>query len=72
MGQRYWLGSVLLQAGRTADALSFAQVWFDPEYYGNWPPRGGCEFKTPSQVDEHCQQNSRAAPCHAARGSKRI
>ncbi|PIL36807.1 hypothetical protein GSI_00497 [Ganoderma sinense ZZ0214-1] len=50
MGQRYWLGSVLLQAGRTADALSFAQVWFDPEYYGNWPPRGGCEFKPPSQA----------------------
>ncbi len=50
MGQRYWLGSVLLQAGRTADALSFAQAWFDPEYYGNWPPRGGCEFNPPSQA----------------------
>lgn len=48
MGQRFWLGSVLLQAGRIADALSFAQAWFEPEYYGNWPPRGGCEFHPPS------------------------
>ncbi|TBU48461.1 hypothetical protein BD309DRAFT_292618 [Dichomitus squalens] len=50
LGQRYWLGSVLLQANRTADALSFAQDWLDPQYRGSWPPRGGCAFRPPSQT----------------------
>ena len=50
LGQRYWLGSVLLQANRTAEALSFAQDWLDPQYRGSWPPRGGCAFHPPSQT----------------------
>ncbi|EPT02866.1 hypothetical protein FOMPIDRAFT_1029164 [Fomitopsis schrenkii] len=50
MGQRSWLGSVLLQAGRHKDALSFAQAWLQPEVRrtGAPPPRGGCAFTDPS------------------------
>ena len=50
MGQRDWLGSVLLQAGRVSDALSFAQAWLDPQYDSRWPPRGGCVFDPPSKT----------------------
>lgn len=51
MGQRDWLGSVLLQAGRTEHALSFAQAWLDPRHDdGSWPPRGGCAFDPPSRA----------------------
>ncbi|KAI0663084.1 hypothetical protein C8Q70DRAFT_1042671 [Cubamyces menziesii] len=53
LGQRDWLGSVLLQAGRNADALSFAQVWLDPTRRDPdtcSPPRGGCTFEPPSQA----------------------
>ncbi|EIW62110.1 uncharacterized protein TRAVEDRAFT_27483 [Trametes versicolor FP-101664 SS1] len=51
MGQRSWLGSVLLQAGRTEHALSFAQAWLDPRHDdGSWPPRGGCAFNPPSRA----------------------
>ncbi|KAH9938435.1 uncharacterized protein B0H18DRAFT_967157 [Fomitopsis serialis] len=50
MGQRQWLGSVLLQAGRNKEALSFAQAWLQPRIRetGEAPPRGGCAFKAPS------------------------
>lgn len=44
MGQRWWLGSVLLQAGRHKDALAFAEV----RCTGAPPPRGGCAFTDPS------------------------
>ncbi|KAI0637854.1 hypothetical protein C8Q77DRAFT_1047446 [Trametes polyzona] len=49
LGQRYWLGPVLCQAGRYAQALSFAQAWLN---LGNahYPPRGGCKFDPPSQA----------------------
>ncbi|CCM02821.1 uncharacterized protein FIBRA_04933 [Fibroporia radiculosa] len=51
MGQREWLGSILLKAGRPADALSFIQAWLQPDVVrtGNPPPRGGCAFPPPSQ-----------------------
>ncbi|KZT72635.1 hypothetical protein DAEQUDRAFT_804751 [Daedalea quercina L-15889] len=50
MGQRSWHGSVLLQAGRHKEALSFAQAWLQPETRrtGAPPPRGGCAFDAPS------------------------
>ncbi|KAI0370234.1 hypothetical protein BV20DRAFT_1121480 [Pilatotrama ljubarskyi] len=48
MGQRYMLGTLLIKAGRFADALSFCQVWFDPQYDGCGRPRGGCEFHQPN------------------------
>ena len=50
MGQRDWLGSVLLKAGRTADALSFAQAWIYLPKDDNWPPRGGCAFEPLDQL----------------------
>ncbi|KAI6103809.1 hypothetical protein EDD16DRAFT_296917 [Pisolithus croceorrhizus] len=49
MGQRTWLGSMLLLANRYSDALSFCQTWLDP----NIPsivPRGGTAFKAPSST----------------------
>lgn len=49
MGQRYILSSILLKAGRFADALSFCQVWLDPQYDGLNRPRGGCTFDPPNQ-----------------------
>ncbi|KAL1946612.1 hypothetical protein VTO73DRAFT_14716 [Trametes versicolor] len=48
MGQRYILSSILLKAGRFADALSFCQVWLDPQYDGLNRPRGGCTFDPPN------------------------
>ncbi|KAI0676908.1 hypothetical protein C8Q78DRAFT_1086899 [Trametes maxima] len=51
MGQRDWLGSVLLQAGRVENALSFAQAWLDPKHSnGSFPDRGGCAFGPPSKT----------------------
>ncbi|CDO74022.1 hypothetical protein BN946_scf185043.g72 [Trametes cinnabarina] len=53
LGQRDWLGSILLQAGRTADALSFAQAWLDDARLDPdicCPPRGGCTFEPPSRA----------------------
>ncbi|KAI0370235.1 hypothetical protein BV20DRAFT_305450 [Pilatotrama ljubarskyi] len=52
LGQRDWLGSVLLQAGRTEQALSFAQAWLDPSKHDEYsaPPRGGCTFEPPSKT----------------------
>ncbi|KAI0773887.1 hypothetical protein C8Q74DRAFT_1199891 [Fomes fomentarius] len=47
LGQRYWLGSVLLKAGRTAEAMSFAHVWLHLPRHVDWPPRGGCAFEPP-------------------------
>ncbi|OBZ76530.1 hypothetical protein A0H81_03534 [Grifola frondosa] len=51
MGQRDWLGSVLMKAGRSVDALSFAQAWLQPETVktGAPPKRGGCTFASPSK-----------------------
>ncbi len=48
MGQRFVLSSLLLKAGRFSDALSFCQVWLDPQYDGLNRPRGGCEFNPPN------------------------
>lgn len=49
MGQRDLLGSILLQAGRTSDALFFAQAWLEDSIGDNGPPHlGGCDFKVPS------------------------
>ena len=72
LGQRDWLGSVLLKAGRTSDALSFAQAWLDPQYSGLWPPRGGCVFDPPSKTplsDEFVEKTKRRGPgaiCYTA------
>ncbi|KAH9951807.1 hypothetical protein B0H21DRAFT_775950 [Amylocystis lapponica] len=51
MGQRDWLGSVLLQAKRPADALAFVQAWLEPNVVqtGDAPERGGCVFPEPSK-----------------------
>ncbi|KAH9844021.1 uncharacterized protein C8Q71DRAFT_25127 [Rhodofomes roseus] len=50
MGQRQWLGSVLLQAGRHKEALSFAQEWLQLKVRRTDDPplRGGCTFNAPS------------------------
>ncbi|KAF8963242.1 hypothetical protein BDZ97DRAFT_1821224 [Flammula alnicola] len=49
MGQRSWLGSILCQDGRYADALHFSQEWLSDETckIGTPPPRGGTAFKDP-------------------------
>lgn len=65
MGQRDWLGSVLLQAGRTADALSFVQAWLNLPKDVYWPPRGGCTFEAPNQAlltAEFIEQNKKWGP----------
>ncbi|OSC99218.1 hypothetical protein PYCCODRAFT_1470472 [Trametes coccinea BRFM310] len=68
LGQRDWLGSILLQAGRPADALSFAQAWLDRSRHDPdicCPPRGGCTFEPPSQAplsQEFIEQNKGRAP----------
>ncbi|KAI0632430.1 hypothetical protein C8Q77DRAFT_1125683 [Trametes polyzona] len=48
MGQRYLLSALLLKAQRYADALSFCQVWLDPQYDGQGRPHGGCVFAPPN------------------------
>ncbi|TFK93914.1 hypothetical protein K466DRAFT_580545 [Polyporus arcularius HHB13444] len=65
MGQRFWLGSVLLQAGRTADALSFAQVWLNLPRDVDWPPRGGCTFEPPSKtpLSAAASEEHKYSPC---------
>lgn len=68
MGQRAWLGSVLLQAGRHKDALSFAQAWLQPEVRrtGAPPPRGGCAFTDPSPDPiPHAEYERMAKYCDA-------
>ncbi|KAJ7203297.1 hypothetical protein GGX14DRAFT_535918 [Mycena pura] len=48
MGQRDWLGSLLLRLHRDADALHFAQVWINASEGGGMPPlRGGTTFRAP-------------------------
>ncbi|KAI0786330.1 hypothetical protein C8Q75DRAFT_794060 [Abortiporus biennis] len=49
MGQRYWLGSILIRIGRYEDAFSFSQNWLDPQVLrsGEPTPRGGCVFSKP-------------------------
>ncbi|TDL16489.1 hypothetical protein BD410DRAFT_622369 [Rickenella mellea] len=51
MGQRDWLGSLLLQSGRISDALFFAQAWLTPDAFGKGipPPSGGTAFGAPSK-----------------------
>lgn len=48
MGQRYWVGSLLLQAGRPADALYFTQQWINST--DGTPPGSGMDFKEPSSA----------------------
>lgn len=49
LGQRDWLGSLLLKADRPADALYFVQAWIAPEADSGEPPyRGGTAFAKPS------------------------
>ncbi|KAG1743320.1 uncharacterized protein EDB91DRAFT_240724 [Suillus paluster] len=55
--QRTWLGSMLLCAGRTSDALSFVKQWL-AHNRRQTPPRGGTVFQTPSSdclTSEHEQ-----------------
>ncbi|KDR78106.1 hypothetical protein GALMADRAFT_245117 [Galerina marginata CBS 339.88] len=49
MGQRFWVGSVLIRCGRYADALHFCQEWMTDDANGKGipPPRGGTAFKAP-------------------------
>ncbi|TCD71343.1 hypothetical protein EIP91_011114 [Steccherinum ochraceum] len=47
LGQRDWLGSLLIMSKRMEDALYFSQVWMDPDC-PDVIPRGGCNFKKPS------------------------
>ncbi|TDL16491.1 hypothetical protein BD410DRAFT_795342 [Rickenella mellea] len=51
LGQRDWLGSILLRAGRISDALFFAQAWLTPDASGKGtpPPSGGTAFGAPSR-----------------------
>ncbi|KAJ7055534.1 hypothetical protein C8F01DRAFT_1158544 [Mycena amicta] len=53
MGQRTWLGALLLHTSRPADALYFSQVWID-SFAGRTPEnaiprRGGTDFKAPQK-----------------------
>ncbi|KAG9019157.1 hypothetical protein FRB95_005772 [Tulasnella sp. JGI-2019a] len=50
LGVRDWLPSLLLQACRPSDALSFVQQWSTPAAQkGELLPGGGTHFATPSQ-----------------------
>jgi hypothetical protein len=49
LGQRNWLGSLLLRAGRASDALWFVQAWMAPAADGGAALRhGGTDFGKPS------------------------
>jgi hypothetical protein len=49
LGQRTWLGSLLLRADRVSDALSFVQAWLSPAAdKGEIIPHGGTDFRKPS------------------------
>ena len=48
MGQRDFLPGLLLRAKRYEDALSFCQIWMDPQFNGENRPLGGCTFAPPS------------------------
>lgn len=48
LGQRYWLGSLLLRVGRFSDALSFAQQWMSDSLSGvHITAHGGTKFGKP-------------------------
>ena len=51
MGQRFWLGSILIRCGRHADALYFAQQWLSDEVRKNGKTLtlGGCNFGAPQK-----------------------
>jgi hypothetical protein len=51
MGQRFWLGSLLIRCGRHADALYFAQQWLSDEVRkgGKTLALGGCTFEAPQK-----------------------
>ncbi|KAF8891041.1 hypothetical protein BD779DRAFT_1610723 [Infundibulicybe gibba] len=50
LGQRSWLGSLLLHLGRYSDALYFAQQWLIVFMSDGRPPdRGATKFKAPSK-----------------------
>lgn len=51
MGQRFWLGSLLIRCGRIADALYFAQQWLGDEVRntGKTLILGGCNFSAPQK-----------------------
>ncbi|RDB23903.1 hypothetical protein Hypma_009261 [Hypsizygus marmoreus] len=49
MGQRKWLGSVLIRIDRYADALYFAQMWLMGTEKGDTPIRGGIAFSAPTK-----------------------
>ena len=48
LGQRSWMGSILLQAGRNKDALHFSQRWLEKKtrHDGTSPQKAGCDFET--------------------------
>ncbi|KAI1792863.1 hypothetical protein LXA43DRAFT_294750 [Ganoderma leucocontextum] len=48
VGQRDFLPALLLRAQRYEDALSFCQIWLDPQFDGKNRPLGGCTFAPPS------------------------
>jgi hypothetical protein len=49
LGQRGWLGSLLLRAGRVSDALWFVQAWMAPAAdRGDTIHHGGTDFGKPS------------------------
>ncbi|KAF8184093.1 hypothetical protein K438DRAFT_1724176 [Mycena galopus ATCC 62051] len=47
MGQRAWMSALLLQAGRPADALYFAQRWLEAD---ETPPGSGIDFAPPQRA----------------------
>lgn len=49
LGQRDWLGSILLRVGRVSDALYFVQQWMSPQVdQGELIAHGGTDFGKPS------------------------
>ena len=49
LGQRDWLGSLLLRSGRVSDALWFVQAWMAPAAdRGDLIHHGGTDFGKPS------------------------
>nr|GAT45920.1 predicted protein [Mycena chlorophos] len=51
MGQRTWLGALLLHTKRYADTLYFSQIWLDSyvNSANSIPVRGGTDFKPPEK-----------------------
>lgn len=51
LGQRYWLGSLLLRVGRFDNALSFAQQWISDRLSGvDITVYGGTKFGKPHSI----------------------